>query len=356
MDTVDPLTAASKASYPSVSLLVPIDGETPWKSRLGCLHDDAVARLRSEFGPALDSRLTRRLSAAVADATAPRGARSIAVYVNCDVASVVGLGIEVRERVVVDDTFATRDLVATGLRQPSYWVLALNLSDPKLFHAHDGRLHPRPLNLPDVAAHPSTKRTGRGVDRRTASEIQRTRRTRVVDAAVTTALTDSSDPVVVVGADPTLSQFLARTRNIERVEAVVRRAPGTSADIIANVVAPAVAEMLTERRERALQNLDQAVSNGAASSGIEAVWRATRRSTPGLLIVEDGFEQPAQISSVGRFELAKDSTAPDVIDDVVDEIIEAVLAAGGRVEMTPAGVLADHQRIAFVPWERRRRR
>ena len=55
--------------------------------------------------------------------------------------------------------------------------------------------------------------------------------------------------------------------------------------------------MLTERRERALEDLDQAVSNGTASSGIEPVWRASRRSTPGLLIVEDGFEQPAQINA-----------------------------------------------------------
>lgn len=105
---VDPATAANHRRYPSISLLVPLAGGTPWQARLGRLRRAAVGRLHDEFGVGVDAGLLERLADTVDTATPPPGARSLAVYVNSDRCSVVGLGVEVRERVVIDDTFATR--------------------------------------------------------------------------------------------------------------------------------------------------------------------------------------------------------------------------------------------------------
>lgn len=77
---------------------------------------------------------------------------------------------------------------------------------------------------------------------------------------------------------------------------------------------------------------------------------------PGLLLVENSFEQLATITTDGRLDPAADHAAPGVLDDAVDEIIERVLGAGGRVELLPDGLLERHRRIAFVPWRRRRAR
>ncbi len=351
---VDPATAAHHRRYPSISLLVPLAGATPWPARLARLRRDAIGRLRAEFGAGVDATLLDRLADTVDSAAAPPGARSLAVYVNTDRCSVVGLGVDVRERVVIDDTFATRDLLATDLRQPRYWVLALNLADPQLLHGHGGRLHPSPLELNDTTPH-SSGRAGRGRDRDAMNDARRTRRLRAIDMAVGPALSSNHEPVLVVGPEPTLSRFLDRTRHAHRIEGIVRRAPDAHLDALAATVAPSVAQMLAERRLDALEHLDRAVSNGTAASGIEPVWRAARRQ-PGLLLVEHAFERAASITTGGRLEPAADSAAPGVLDDAVDEIIERVLSSGGRVELLPDGLIAHHQRIAFVPWQRRRRR
>jgi hypothetical protein len=353
--TVDPAIAAHRRHYPSVSLLVPVDGPTPWPARLRRLQRKANLRLLAEFDGNPDRRLLAHLDEAVVNASAPHGARSLAVYASSEGCDWVGLAVHVRERVVVDDTFATRDLVHHDLRSPRYWVLALSLEHPRLLRGHGSRLHPHTLPLRDTVEHPSTSRDHRSRDRSNAIEARRTRRLRALDMAISEAVGDDPDPLVVVGGEPTLSRFLGRTGHIARVEGAVRRAADPSLTALAATVAPSVAEMLTERRVIALHQLDQAVGAGRASSGLDQVWRHARRERGALLLVEEHFEVAARLRADDTLGPADDPDAPDVIDDVVDEVIEIVLGQQGRVEIVPDGTLATHQRIALVPAPKRKR-
>lgn len=103
MLTVDPAIAAHRRHYPSVSLLVPIDGPTPWPARLRRLQREANLRLLAEFDGNPDRRLLAHLDDAAVNAEAPHGARSLAVYASSEGCDWVGLAVHVRERVVVDD-------------------------------------------------------------------------------------------------------------------------------------------------------------------------------------------------------------------------------------------------------------
>lgn len=349
MLTVDPTLAAHRRHYPSVSLLVPIDGPTPWPDRLRRLQHEANLRLLAEFDGNPDGRLLAHLDDAVVNAEAPHGARSLAVYASSQGCDWVGLAVRVRERVVVDDTFATRDLVHHHLRSPRFWVLALSLEQPRLLRGHGSRLHPHTLPLRNTVEHPSTSRDHRRGDRTDAIEARRTRRLRALDMAISEAVGNDPDPLVVVGVEPTLSRFLARTNHIARVEGVVRRAADWNLADLAATVAPSVAEMLTERRVAALHRLDQAVGAGRASSGLDQVWRHARRERGALLLLEEHFEVAARLRPDDTLQHADDPDAPDVIDDVVDEHIEIVLSRQGRLEIVPDGTLATHQRIALVP-------
>jgi hypothetical protein len=353
--TVDPTTASQHRRYPSISLLVPVDGATPWTARLRSLKREATARLRAEFGDELDHRLLRRLDRAVADATVPAGARSLAIFVNADGAQCVGVTVTVRERTVIDDTFATRDLVHDDLRSPRYWVLALSLDDPRLLHGRGPRLYPHRLPLGDTTEVPSSGRRRRGKDRSDIVDAHRSRRLRALDAALTEVLAGTADPMIVVGAEPTLSRFVDLTRHVSRVEGVVRRAPTIDLAALSEIVAPAVADVLGERRVRAFATLERAVGAGTAASGVDQAWRHARRATGGLLLVEQGFEHPAAVNDDGTLTPATDAAATGVVDDIVDDILELVLAAGGRVELVPDGALTAHQRIALVPPPRRKR-
>jgi hypothetical protein len=350
---VDPRTAGQRRLYPSVSLLVPVDGSTPWQQRLEALEREAATRLLAEFGPSVDRALLGRLSDAVAGATVPAGARGLAVYVNAQGAGRVGVSVAVRERVVIDDTFATRDLVRHELRSPRYWLLAVSLDEPRLLRGLGASLHPHPLPLADPEP-PDNGRDRRGWHPGEIAELGRARRLRALDDALGEAMAGTSDPVIVMGAEPTVSRFLDRTRHIAKVHVALRRAAGDDLATVSRTVAPAVAHMLARRRAVALDALGRAVGAGVAACGMEAVWLHARRGGGGLLVVEEGFEHPGVIAADGSLAQAADTAGAGVVDDAVDDAIELVLASGGRVEFVPDGALAPHGRIAFVAAPRRR--
>lgn len=354
MLAVDPTTETHRRHYPSISLLVPIDGAVDWPARLRSLQRTVIARLHSE--PDHDvGRLLKQLDTAVATAAAPPGARSLAVYVNADGAECVPMSVPVRERAVIDDTFATRDLVHHNLHSPRYWVLALSLERPRLLHGRGSRLHSRPLDVRGIVDHPAGTRDRRSRDRSDILDARRVRRLRAVDVALGARLARNSDPLLVVGNEPTLSRFLACTRHVRRIEGVVRRSPDHDLELLSRAIEPAVADMLGERRENSLASLDRAVSAGTAASGIDQVWHQARRAQGALLLVEQGFEHPARIREDGALEPAADATVAGVVDDIVDDIIELVLASEGRAEIVPDRALTAHQRIALVPPSRGKR-
>jgi hypothetical protein len=354
---VNAATAQTHRDYPSVSLLVPVDAEGHWQRRLAQRKREACDRLVLEFGTDLPAGLQERLDEAVETATVPAGARSLAVYVNSRTSVAIPLSVRVRERVVIDDTFATRDLVRDELRKARYWVLALGLDEPRLYSGRGQRLVEVPLDMAGDDLD-DARRVGRGRFGRDRSDItraRRDRRLRSIDAAVSDAINHDLDPVIVIGIDPTVSRFMAVTRNSLRLEGPVRRAPARNVSSLAQQVWPSVDAVLASHRHEALHALDRSLGAGSAVTGPRTVWTAARRSAGALLLVEEGFEYAAVVQPDGSIERTVDAAAPGVLDDAIDDIIEVVLAAGGRVELFPDGALTSHGRIALLPPGTRRR-
>ncbi|MCU0270449.1 MAG: hypothetical protein MUF83_17625 [Acidimicrobiales bacterium] len=353
MTVISPSSAQAARTYPSISLLLPVEGHGPWRERLRHLAATAERRLREEFGGGVDRDLLRSLHDTVGDVEIGVATRSVAVFVNASGSWVVPLDVEVRERVVVDDTFATRDLVHAESRAAGYWVLALSLDRPRLWQGTGERLVPVPWAVATPVEDRRDPRSRRGRDRSDVAETRRARRLRAVDVVLGEVLAEDDDPLVVVGAEPSLSHFLRITRQAGRVEGVVRRAPDADGAALARRVQPVVAEVLAERRVAALRELDRAISGDRAVWGPAEVWLTARRTNGALLLVEEDFEYPARLLLGGWLQPSHEPEAPGVIDDAVDEMIEIVLARRGRVVLVPAGSLAAHGRIALVARERR---
>ena len=127
-------TLARPGTYPAISLLLPVDGDPAEvvRMRLDRLADDAVDRLRMELGSDEVDAYDLRLRRAVDTVTVTHGQEGVAVYVG-DHTEVVPLPVPVRERVVIDDTFATRDVVRALQRSPRYRVVVLGPRRTRLY-------------------------------------------------------------------------------------------------------------------------------------------------------------------------------------------------------------------------------
>jgi hypothetical protein len=89
--------------------------------------------------------------------------------------------------------------------------------------------------------------------------------------------------------------------------------------------------MQNQSRLNAIIEMQQAVANGNVITDLSEIFRAAKEGRADLLIIQDGFNQPVKMTGDLTFDLVKDATQPDVIDDITNEIAHEVIMKKGRV-------------------------
>lgn len=333
----DVVVLQSLRAAPAVSILMTTPSPSTaidLSSRLGRLVDDAERRLRLEAPVDVADRVAEGLRAMAAEAAQTTTRAALALYAADSVSTWFTLPVAVRDRVSVDPTFATRDLVRSLHRTPLHALLVLTADEARLFQGADEALVPvAPHRFPIRAdAFPGTGAY-----------------LRAVDSALSAHLRARPSPVVLTGVERLTAEFLRRSRATTRWAGTV---PGShlhrSLDELVALTRPVLERYLRSREEESLRVLADTPSRRVAS-GLDAVWLASRRERPEMLVVEDDLFQPARVSEDGDHLLpADDPEAPDVLDDAVDEVIEVVLRRGGWVALASTGRLAAHGGIALT--------
>lgn len=283
--------------------------------------DDAV---RQELIDALTDELQER---SVETATAALGLFAMPGYHNS-----VRLGRAVSERVIIDDTFATRDLVADLNRTAVFRVVTVSDRGARVLIGDRQRL--------------VEERDGTWPLERT-EDIRGGAWPKEIAARMRAAHAERPLPTVMVGVD--------------RIVRAVQRAgcPAVVGTVAGNhdrsgwvelhhLTWPVVSDWLRTDRQRALRALGDARSTRRFAGGIDEVWTLANEGRVDTVVVEDGYQLAVVVDEVNGLLRADDPTVPGVIDDIVDEVIEAVLRHGGTAVMVDDGDLVAHDRIAAV--------
>jgi len=327
---------------PSVSILLPTTaGGVMAAQSVTCLIglvDEAESRVLSEHPVGVAEPLVSALRRLAAEAAEAPARRAVALYASAEVALWFALPVEVRERVVVDPTFATRDLVRSLHRTPLHVLLLLSDDGARLYEStgdiavpvRQTRFRLRASRFPSTAAY-----------------------LRTVDTALAAHVRSRPAPVVVAGNRALAEQFTARSRATTRFAGVVDHDPAVEElSLLISRVRPVLERYLRSREQESLTALARTPS-ALVASGVDAVWLATRSERPEMLVVEEDFFFPARLGDDADLLLpADDPTAPGVIDDVIDDVIEAVLRAGGWVALAAPGALPEHGGIAMTVRDR----
>src|SRR5262249_29815787 len=128
-----------RRDYPSMSLVAPTHRTHPAnrKDRIVVknLAAEGLERLRGEFKKREVAGLVQNLNRLVVRVAWRHSLGGLALFASRDVATAVQLPFRPRARVVIDETFATRDLVYSLNRSPRYRVLVLTEKPTRLFDA-----------------------------------------------------------------------------------------------------------------------------------------------------------------------------------------------------------------------------
>ena len=342
----------SQNDYPSVSLLAPTNRTSPANKRdrivVKNLLTKGIDRLHGEFKKRDVAAVTKNLNKLVDRVDWKHTLDGLALFASKDEATSVYLPFKVKPRVVVDASFATRDLVFTLNRAPRYRVLVLTEKPTRLFEATTNVLTEhtdKPFPMIHIGAGGASKLPGgQGINRSGVRDESHRQFFRQVDDALAALQKEDRLPLVVVGVDRYLAFYQEITKEPDAIVGLVAGSyDDPSPSKLGKIVWPVFKAGSTLVRTRALVRLSQAVSANRHASGIDQVWRAAFDKRCQILLVESDFEYPADSSAEGDRLLPYTGKGPQALDDAVDEVIERVLADGGEVFFYDPGVLRSEE-------------
>ena len=341
----------SVREYPCLSVLLSTTPAPQMTSRdaltLRGLVESARSRLRAEGLTDDAATGVARLERLASEVAAGPAGAAVALFAGRGTSLAAALPVPVRDRVVVDPTFATRDLVRALHRTPRHVVLLLAGRDARLLDGAAGALRPAPTTSFPMSDERERERDPRRPGLRDADAEAFYRQ---VDRALGTYLRLHPAPLVLAGPQKSLAAFQRVSRNLGRLAGTVAGGVGgESLEALSTRVAPVLESYLLGRQAEALELLERRAGASRSVVGMPSCWLAARRERPEMLAVEEGLFYPARLSDDGDLlQPAPDVEHPDVIDDAVDELIEMVLDRGGWVALVEDGALAEHERVALT--------
>ncbi len=323
------------SAYPSVTLLMPTTPSDPMRDgdvrQIESLVDSADQRLDGDVPDTDRAAVVERLRTLVVEAAMQRTTRAIAICASPEYGAVVTLGRDVRPRVVVDDTFATRDMVADLNRTAAFRVVTVSDRKTRLLVGDRNRLaEMRNAKWPMVRDE---------LDGAAAWQ-------RAIIDAIQTECRDHSVPTVLAGVARTVRDVV-QTLDFDPIATIAGAHDRSGWAELHQLAWPEVVDWMRRDGVRAMRSLDEARSAKRFAGGLDEVWALAHDGRVQLLVVEEDYDVPARLDN-GRLVRTDDREAPGVIDDAVDELIEAVLRKGGEAVIVPPDTLAEHDHVAAV--------
>jgi hypothetical protein len=297
------------------------------------LVKEAEERLFSEVDKKLALSVMEKLNTVVSGINHNFNLDSLIIFANSDFADYTRLPLQVESRVVIDHTFATRDLVRAMHSESSYYVLVVSRSSARLIEAYnDSVVEEKGERFPVknetlYATNKQKLSMKQGQDNLIEEFFNRT------DKIFNDTVKENPLPVVLV----------TETRNFEHYLKVADRKDLIAGHVNMNrdnekahhIVPEAwkiMQTLLKMKNEARISELKKAVSEGKFVSDYSEIWNAIQHGRGKTIFVRRGVFQPAILTGneiIPVDGLEKNQTG--VIDDIFDEMIEQTMAFGGDV-------------------------
>ncbi|MFG2352332.1 chemotaxis protein [Streptomyces sp. NPDC048521] len=343
--------------YPAVSVLTPTHRREPGAGqdpvRLRNVVAEARKRLESDPAVTRDRRaeVVAQLDRALAEVDLTHAEDGLVIFAAPGEHQVWSLGRTVPERVVLSDTFLTRNLVAAQASERPFWVLSVSADRVTLWSGGPGRVvEDRSGGFPLIRNRPNfdAERQMRIGEVPSTFRDEGTRQfLREADTAMSTVLREQPRPLYVTGEQAALS-LLEEVGTVAKAAVLVHRGGLAHAgpEAVWQAVRPVLEAETTKDTASVVRELTSARGHRTFAAGLDELWQSAREGRVRLLAVEDNYR--ATVRDLGAHLMPAEPGDLDARDDIVDEIVEQCLETGAEVRFVPDGTLADANGIAGV--------
>lgn len=267
---------------------------------------------------------------------------SLVLFVNEEIAEFTRLPIQVTNRVVIDQTFATRDLVRALHSYSNYYVLVLNRDKVRLIEAFNDKVvqeldgafpFESPIQFTSVNSEPSNASRLRNLTSEFFNEV---------DKAVQLVRKENPLPVLITAEQNTFHEFLSLSNQKDSIfeTCLTRSRQNEKANAIVSDAWDFVKGFLENRNKERINELEKAVGQNKFLSDTNEIHRGILEGRVQTLFVEHGLYQPAVLEADSIVYVSENErNDKNVIDDIYDELIELNMDFGGDVVFLPPGKL-----------------
>ncbi|MFJ6632841.1 chemotaxis protein [Streptomyces sp. NPDC091376] len=342
--------------YPAVSVLMPTHRRDPGSAqdpvRLRNLMAEAKEQLQADPAVTRETRMdvTAQLDQALAEIDLVHAEDGLVVFAAPGEHEVWMLGRSVPERVVLSDTYLTRNLVSAQAAERPFWVLAVSSDHVTLWSGaadHVTEAHTGSFPMTRISENFDAERLERIGDVPSTFTDEATRQfLREADTAVGAVLRNDPRPLYVTGEAAALSLIddagtVVRATATHVTQGGLAAGPG---DAVWQAVRPFVEARAEKDVAGVLEELDRARGRRAFAAGVDEIHQNVESGRVALLAVEENYRETVRDS--GGHLLPADPGDLDALDDIVDEIVEKSLDTGAQVRFVPDGTLTGMGGIA----------
>ncbi|MDR3080086.1 MAG: chemotaxis protein [Streptomyces sp.] len=345
-------------SYPAVSVLTPTHRHGPDNTqdpvRLRNVVAEAKKQLEADPSVTRERRtdVVRQLDQALAEVDLMHAEDGLVIFAAPGEHQVWTLARTVPERVVLSDTFLTRNLVSAHAAERPFWVLSVSPDRVTLWSGGPERViedHTGGFPM-------STSRENFDAERQEQignyPSIYRDEGTRHflrdADTAMNAVLREHPRPLYVTG-EPAALSCLDEVGTIAKDAIHVPHGGlthGTPADVW-QALQPVIEAQDRKDIDTVSRELVTARGRRTFAAGVDEVWQNASDGRIRLLAVEENYRVTVRDDAGDHLVPAKSGDL-DAREDIVDEIVERCLETGAEVHFVPDGTLGDAQGIAGV--------
>lgn len=307
---------------------------------------NSIKEVQERLATSIDKRIVERIMTQLQNVEKSidhsHNLESLIVFANENMSDFVRLPITVTERVVIDTSFATRDLIRAMHFEFNYYVLVLSQNEVRLIEAFNDKVVEEVKGLfPIENTWLKTKSSAESANasrqrnliaeffNRVDKEVNAVRKNNPLKVFICADENNYHDYVNVADEKNTIYPiFLNRNRLDDKAHAIV------------NEAWKLLQSYKTDLNNARKTELKAAVSNGKFMSDINDIWNAIHQGRVETLFIEEHLFQKAKWVDHVIHPIADNSNEPDSVDDIYDEMIAKNMAFGGEVVFLPENELS----------------
>lgn len=308
-------------------------------------------RLDSEADNKTRQKILNQLNNLAEDIDHSHNLDSLILFANPDVAEFTRLALEVKDRVVIDDNFATRDLIRAMHLETNYYILVLSQEKARLIEAMNGEVVKEfsdDFPMETVLSHARYPGEHDSDSYQTNLIDEFLNR---VDKQVQKVWNKNPLSILIASVDENYHRYVNVSddkRGLMDIHLNGQRMEHDAERLVAEAWTM-VKDYAREQNNQRKSELKKAVSDSQFLSDNDDIWRAIHDGRIKTLFIEQGLFQPAEIKGRHISLVPEDQrNNSDVIDDIYDEMIEANRAYGGEVVFLPPNELKEFNGFGAV--------